>query len=91
MTARTYAYLVEDAPPPSELKSYKAIEQFGVTAVTGRDVLTHSEITGMKIANVFTRLFQARKSSNAWAEWEQKNPQEAAVLEAAKNIWQATR
>ena len=91
MTARTYAYCISEAPPPWELATGRAIERFGVKAVTGRDVLTCAEIRGIQTADVIVRLFQRRAESENWAEWTKKNPRDAEILEAAQKIWQTTR
>jgi hypothetical protein len=73
------------------LRTAKAIEQFGVEAVTGRSVLTYREITGMKVAGLIVRLYKERERSESWAEWANKHPDEAGLLEAAHKIWQRTQ
>ena len=86
--ARAYAYVLGNAPLPAEVAIATAIEQFGVKAVTGKDVLSRAEINGIKNASAIVRLGREREQSGAWAEWEQKHPKEAAVLAAAHRIWQ---
>jgi hypothetical protein len=73
------------------LRIERAIEQFGVEAVTGRKTLTPKEITGMKIAGLVIRLYKEREKSESWAEWTNKHPDENRVLEAAQRIWQKTQ
>lgn len=89
--ARTYGHCMGNAPVPAELQTVRAIEQFGVKAVTGRDVLTANEITAMRIAGLVSRLYQQREAAGSWAEWSNKHPREAAILEAAHQKWQTTQ
>jgi len=73
---------------PWELSAERAVEQFGVRAVFGREELTATEINGMRTANIIARLYRQRERAENWAEWTTKNPDEAKVLEAAQKIWQ---
>lgn len=88
MTARAFAFCVGDAPIPWELATYRAIERFGVKAVTGKDVLTYAEIHAMRTADIIVSLYQQREASGNVAEWTNKNPKEARILEAALRVWQ---
>lgn len=90
MTARAYAFCIGGAPVPHELEVYRAIEVFGVKAVTGKDVLTYAEIQAMRIANLVITLYQQREKSNSWGEWSEAHPKEAKFLEAAHIIYEHT-
>lgn len=88
ITARTYAFCIGDAPIPAELITYRAVEKFGVKAVFGKDTLTPSEITGMRIADTLQRIYAQREANKNVAEWTQEHPKEHEFLEAARRIWQ---
>ena len=57
----------------------------------GKDILTVAEITGMRIADTVHKIFSQRQSSENWAKWSEEHLREAAFLEAADRIWQATQ
>ena len=88
--ARAYAFLVDDAPLPFEMEFAHAVKEFGVKAVTGKDILSVREIRDCVMcdyAQKIIQLYRAREASENWAEWEAKNPQQAKALAGAHEIY----
>jgi len=62
----------KDAPGPYRLMS--AIEQFGVRAVLGREVVFYGETRQMMLVTNIINAWQARKRSGNFATWADANP-----------------
>ena len=88
--ARAYAFLIDDAPFPFEMEFAHVVKEFGVRAVTGRDILSAREIRDCVMcdyAQKIIQLYRAREASKNWAEWEAKNLQQAKLLEQAHKVY----
>lgn len=85
--ARAYAYCIGQAPYLPEIDFYHAIKEFGVMAVTGRDVLSGREVRDSLAANYAERLidvYRARKLSKSMNEWDVAHPAEALAIARAQ-------
>lgn len=67
---------------PRELYMLEYIDRFGATNVLGRP-LGYGEIQRMVIAENIVRAYNARKASDNWAVWAQKNREANRLLEQA--------
>ena len=80
--ARAYAYCINKAPYPPEIEFSRAIKEFGVMAVTGRNVLSAREVRDCLTAQSADRLisiFHARQASDM-GKWDDMHPFEARLI-----------
>lgn len=65
----------------------ESIEQFGVKAILGRDVLSYGEISRMKYARLIPALFHSREKAENWAAWVRDNREQASLLNEAEKLY----
>ena len=82
-----YAFAEGDAPIPDEVVLARSIERYGAQAVYGRTLSFH-EIRMMTMAENIVNAHQARKRSESWAEWAEKNPGLAELLGVAGKLYE---
>lgn len=63
-----------------ELDLLAKIDRFGVRAVMGRNTLYYGETRRMILAENIYNAYHARRRSENWAEWAEKNPAMAKIL-----------
>ena len=83
----TYAYAEGDAPIPDELVLARNVEHYGAQAVFGRTLSFH-EIRMMTMASNVVNAHQARRKSENWAEWAEKNHGLAELLGIAGRLYE---
>jgi hypothetical protein len=80
--ARAYAFCIGKAPYLPEIEFSRAVKEFGVMAVTGRNVLSAREVRDCltaQSADRFISLFHARKESGM-SKWDDAHPFEARLI-----------
>ena len=85
---RAAAYLVAEGSPieiSPELQLEANILRYGVEAVMGRP-LGHNEILCMNTARTILNAYNAKTSSQDWAEWAQNNPMDNKILTHAMKL-----
>lgn len=85
--ARAYACCVSDAPFPQEISFYLAVKEYGVRAITGRDVLSAREVRDGFIARYAESImasYRARKASKSQSDWDAAHPPEALEITRAQ-------
>jgi hypothetical protein len=81
-----YEYAVSGDRKPAELMLMDAIDRFGARAVTGRDVLTASEILRARHAEFIVKSYRARAEAESWPDFVNQNPHAAKVLNEAERL-----
>ncbi len=82
-----YAFAEGDAPIPDEVVLARNVEHYGAQAVFGRPLSFH-EIRMMTMAENVVNAHQARRKSENWAEWAEKNPTLAELLGHAGRLYE---
>jgi len=83
--ARAYAFASGSGPPPKEWRLKIAVEAYGVEAIFNRQLYA-KEINCMNAVSQIVRAYWTREASKKWAEWDQKNPDLAKLLNLAGNL-----
>jgi predicted CoA-binding protein len=74
-----------DAPEPPECYNLaRAIEQYGVEAITGEKVLSVRLFRDINLVTNVISGYKERQRAQNWATWTTENPEMAEILEQAR-------
>ena len=80
--AEAYAYAEDPSheSAPAEIGIARAIDRFGVEAVTGKKILRPGLISRIAIAESIVTAYKARSKAENWVAFSGENPELAALL-----------
>ena len=70
-------------PLPYQVALAEKIQQFGVKAVTGREVLTTRELLDLSMAEMYDTVIRRSLNAENWQQYADNNPAAVEILDRA--------
>lgn len=81
------AFCLKRAPVPMWWELKNAVEQYGVLAVFGRDVLTVEEMESMTMTANVINAYRSMEHAKNFAEWSSANPKLSELITWATEVY----